>query len=147
NPTYNYLAAGTYKVTLFVTSNNGCIDSVSKQITVYPLPIVKFTFNNACQFSPVQFANQTSISSGNTIYQYFWSFGDGGISAASDPSHVYLLPGTYTVKLKAVSINNCVDSATRTIVINPTPVAGFTANTTCLVDNVIFTNTTTLFTG
>ena len=147
NPSYTYTAAGTYKVTLYITTVNGCTDSLSKFVIVNPLPVVKFTAANACQFNTVQFVNQTAASSGNTVNAYFWSFGDGGTSAASDPTHVYSLPGTYTVKLKAVTLTGCVDSTTRTITINPAPVAGFTANTTCLNDNMVFTNTSTVFTG
>lgn len=147
NPTYTYANPGTYKVTLYITTNNGCTDSLSKNVTVYANPVVKFTAANACQFNAVQFNNQTSISSGNTINQYFWKFGDGGTSAASDPTHAYALPGTYTVKLIAVTINGCSDSTTRTIVINPAPVANFTSNTTCLNDQAVFTNTSTVYTG
>ena len=147
NPTYSYATAGTYKVTLYVTTNNGCTDSISKFITVNALPTVRFTASNSCQFTTVQFSNQTAISSSTTINQYIWSFGDGGTSVASDPTHTYVLPGSYTVKLIAITINGCKDSLSRTIVINPAPVAGFTSVTTCLNDSMVFTNTSTLFTG
>ena len=41
----------------------------------------------------------TDASTGSPT-AWSWSFGDGGTSAAQDPSHVYLTPGTYTASLK-----------------------------------------------
>ncbi len=34
---------------------------------------------------------------------YFWDFGDGNTSTTANPTHTYLIDGSYTVKLKALS--------------------------------------------
>lgn len=36
----------------------------------------------------------------NTILTWEWDFGDGTVSAAQNPTHPYVAPGTYTVSLK-----------------------------------------------
>lgn len=53
---------------------------------------------------PVQFVNQ---SLGEQISQFFWRFGDGATSTATQPTHTYVDPGVYTVTL---TITNAVSS-------------------------------------
>jgi gliding motility-associated-like protein len=40
-PAHHYDAPGTYPVSLIVFSNTGCSDTVSKDVTVYPLPTIR----------------------------------------------------------------------------------------------------------
>ncbi|MBK8366260.1 MAG: PKD domain-containing protein [Bacteroidetes bacterium] len=48
-PTHQYANAGTYNVTLNITTNSNCSNSISQQVTVNPLPNVMFTANNVCE--------------------------------------------------------------------------------------------------
>ena len=43
----------------------------------------------------------------------FWSFGDGGNSALTNPSHSYNILGNYAVKLVVTGANGCKDSITK----------------------------------
>jgi PKD repeat protein len=59
---------------------------------------------------------------------YTWDFGDNSQSSEAEPSHIYTDPGTYTVKLRAIDGEGCVDSASQVVTISPPgggPVAGF----------------------
>ncbi len=47
---------------------------------------------------PVTFSANNSIGNGN-ITKYFWTFGDGSTSTASNVVHTYALPGKYTASL------------------------------------------------
>ncbi len=92
-------------------------------------PLANFTASPTSGQAPltVQF---TDVSSGN-ITSRQWSFGDGGTSSATNPSHTYAA-GTFTVSL-TVSGPNGSDTETRTdfIVVTPAsggPVADFTAS-------------------
>ncbi|MDZ7741823.1 MAG: PKD domain-containing protein [Bacteroidota bacterium] len=38
NPLYSYATAATYDVTLTLTNGEGCVDSITQQVTVHPLP-------------------------------------------------------------------------------------------------------------
>src|ERR1019366_54949 len=49
NPNHSYVSAGSYKVLLEITTNNGCIDTISKMVTVYPQPVADFTVNKPSQ--------------------------------------------------------------------------------------------------
>jgi tetratricopeptide (TPR) repeat protein len=47
----------------------------------------------------VRFESRSSVSLGTLVDRYEWDFGDGQTAADSQPVHVYLAPGTYTVTL------------------------------------------------
>ena len=61
-------------------------------------PIAQFTYSQ--NNSIVDFTNTST--NGDT---YFWNFGDGVTSTATNPSHTYTANGTYNVML--VTTNNC----------------------------------------
>ncbi|HEU0251334.1 MAG TPA: PKD domain-containing protein, partial [Solirubrobacteraceae bacterium] len=48
---------------------------------------------------PVVFTGDKSISAGPGSISYHWDFGDGASSSSADPSHTYMLAGTYTATL------------------------------------------------
>lgn len=148
NPTHAYLAAGTYQVTLAATTNIGCKDSLTRNVTVYAKPVANFTANTpVCNDSVVTFTNASNIATGTLSYA--WSFGDGGSSTNINPTRIYAAPGTYNVTLTATSNNGCKDTAVVNVLVNNRPNAGFTASATtiCLGDTILFTNTGTTGAG
>ena len=66
-----------------------------------PAPVAAFTGTPASGDAPLSVAF-TDLSTGNPT-EWLWSFGDGNLSAEQNPTHVYNLPGTYTVNLKATN--------------------------------------------
>jgi len=77
-----------------VTNNYGCKWKDTINIQFHPLTQSSFTFtSNNLDF---QFTNTSS----NAI-SYYWNFGDGNSSTLANPTHTYLLPGSYTVMLIA----------------------------------------------
>ena len=44
-----------------------------------------------------------------------WTFGDGGTSTATNPSHIYKKPGSYSVTEKVTDTNGASSSATKTV--------------------------------
>ena len=76
NPTYSFLAVGTYKVRLEVTTKYGCVDSKEIEVTVNPIAAAQISVDNNAQcapFSPV-FANQYANSQlpSVTVLKYRW---------------------------------------------------------------------------
>lgn len=59
-------------------------------------------------------------TSGGPIEEYYWTFGDGHTSYASEPTHVYENPGTYSVTLR-ILISGTYYSLTRTDYIHVYP--------------------------
>lgn len=142
--TINVNAAGTYTVT--VTDPTGCTGTYAANVTVNPLPVSSFTMSPTCFGSTATFTNTSAISAGNII-QYNWSFGDGNISTAQNPSNLYATPGNYTVSLIATSGNGCVDTVSQLINISPAPVADFGSNTVCYGNSTLFTDLSNITNG
>jgi gliding motility-associated-like protein len=69
-----------------------------------------------CQGAPAQFINN---STGGT--QFVWNFGDGNTSEAYAPSHVYDVPGLYTVTLFVSDDMGCLSPQTTSITIEVIP--------------------------
>lgn len=107
NPSHTY-NAGLFDVMLIATFPGGCIDT-----TIYPAfvnsqkPTADFYSPTIAGCSPTQinFLN-TSTDANN----FEWSFGDGGTSTNVNPSHIYNIPGYYTITLITKSDIGCADT-------------------------------------
>jgi PKD repeat protein len=146
HPSRAYAAAGTYVVKLVVTSDNGCQDSISKNITVHPKPVANFTFVNACNGVPIAFTDSSVISSGSII-GYDWDFGDSSTDTIQNPGRNYAAAGNYNVRLIIESNNGCLDTVTKTVSSHPKPAASYSATPGCKQSPVTYTSTSTIATG
>ncbi len=128
NPNHLYAVVGTYPVKLIVTSISGCKDTITKNVTVHPLPVSQFSFEDKCKGSIVPFNNLSSIIGTDSIQMPFWNFGDGSfVNNNQNPTHLFPDAGAYSVQLLNVSNYGCRDSISKIITINPYPVVSFTA--------------------
>lgn len=151
NVTHSYADTGTYIVRLIVTSDQGCIDSVSYTVTVYESPVAAFDVNTRaiCQkINDFIFTNSSTLGVGTM--KYLWDFGDGNTDTARDARHYYRNPGTYTVRLTTTSEKGCPNDSAFNITVNPEPVVGFSEPNAqqCFGNNQFnFINTSTVLTG
>jgi gliding motility-associated-like protein len=144
-PEHTY-AAGTYPARLIIFSENGCSDTITKNITIGNI-LPDFVLNNsACTGKTLDFTNTSSP----TPLSVNWDFGDGGSATTINASHAYVAAGSYQVKMRA-NFGTCIDSITKSITISSKPVTGFTtpgATDACATPaTVSFNNTTTGATG
>ena len=130
NPTHTYTASNSYNVLLTVTSNNHCIQSVTKLVTINPSPKAQFglTNNPAVALEPVYFSDFSTPTA--TIKQWLWDFGDEGSSTEQGPSHVYQNAGNYPITLTVKDGSGCSDTVTKVINISllPQVPTGFSPN-------------------
>jgi PKD repeat protein len=138
NPTHLYNVPGTYNVTLIVVDTNNDIHSVTKAISVNPLPTASFTSTPACLGDTTHFMN-LSVPAGS-VNTWSWDFGDGGTSTIQNPWHLYGASGQYTVYLIIADTNGCGDTVSKIIVVDSLPVAHFTADTVSLNNPTTFTD-------
>ncbi len=59
----------------------------------------------------------TSTDPDGTIASYSWTFGDGGSSAAQNPSHTYAAGGTYTVTLTVTDNSGASSSTSQSVTV------------------------------
>jgi len=140
NPTYLYNSDSIFTVTLAITSDKGCVDSVSLPVEVYPLPVPDFSFVSACPGFETQFTDNSSAA----VISWSWDYGDGATSNLQQESHIYDTSGTYNVQLIVMDTNQCVDSITQPVVAYPEPIAGFVLSpdsVTIIAPFITFTNT------
>ena len=102
-------------VSLVVYNNEGCFDSTSSPIVIYPNVDALFTSDSiGCSPLNIHFQNQ---SSGSITFN--WNFGDGTLSSQTNPDHIFsnntLNDVNYTIKLITSSIFGCSDSITKTL--------------------------------
>lgn len=150
NVSYPYNVDGSYPVTLIVTTNFGCSDTVTQNITIFPLPQPSFTAPSSCDPNAVNFQNTSVISSGSITGNSWNVVGHPSITSTQlNPSLTMPTHGTYQVQLITTSNNNCVDSITQTIVVDPKPIANFSIVNSegCGPITASFTNLSTIASG
>lgn len=103
NPSHTYTSAGSFTVSLTVTTAAGSNLKVSTGLisTQQPAaPSARFSASPRSGIRPlaVQF---TDLSAPGTypIQTWLWDFGDGASSTLVNPTHTYDLPGIFTVSL------------------------------------------------
>lgn len=143
-----------FNVTLTVTSDSGCVSSLSKNnyISVYPNPTAEFFTANVCAGTAVSFTDLSSIPANTTIQSWTWGFGDGSLvhSGQSVPGgHLYASANDYNVELVIVSNFGCLDSTTKPVTVNPNPVVNFSSSDTvgCEPLCISFQNSSSVLTG
>ena len=117
----NFTSAGSFNVSLQLTTSTGCVSPFfTVPITVHPLPIPDFKMSYAClPEGLVNFSNFSTIPNGTqSQFTYRWNFGDPNSSTANNdvvanPVHVYTTIGPYDIKLIVTSVDGCVDSITK----------------------------------
>lgn len=145
NAIHVYDTTGTFTIKLVVETNSGCLDSITKTITIIPAPVADFSTSSTCIGEVASFVNLTTIQSGGTL-SYSWNFGDGGTSALTNPVHQYTnAAGNYNVQLIATAANGCKDTLITNIRIanKPTPQFSWTPLIVCEGNQVTFNNTST----
>jgi gliding motility-associated-like protein len=121
-PSYTYLNAGSYTVSMTYTNAIGCQSNstISNMITVHAHPFPSFLAlpPEVDILTPtINFADQ-SVGN-NTISTWNWSFGDGSTSTSQDPSYTYPEVGSYPVTLTVVNNFGCDSSVTSYVEVQP----------------------------
>ncbi|MCS7085363.1 MAG: PKD domain-containing protein, partial [Bacteroidia bacterium] len=114
---------GTYFIDRCVTYANGRIACYTAPISIGGTAVA-FDFENPCAGKPVQFTDQSVLSTPGALYR--WDFGDGSEgSTLFNPSHTFDLAGNYAVTLTVSDPAGCVNSLTRDVRVKQTPRADF----------------------
>ena len=156
NPSHVYATAGTYNVTLTVTTDSGCISDPIANIvvTIDNRPEAGFIVPDVCiNDVATPFTDTSKIGGGQTINRPLnqWNYGDGPPASPSNNSvginglHLYTATGVYQVTQIVTSTLGCKDTIVLPITINSAdPVSAFTTPNSCSSDSVALTNLSTV---
>ena len=137
NPTYTYTNPGVYTVTLSLTSDMGCEDSIMKDVIVHALPIADFSIENHCEGDGNVFTDLSSVvNSDIALIEY--NFNDGFISSDSMVTHIFNGYGLFDVVLTATSTDGCSSSKVKTTEVFANPIVDFVASQFCFGEQTIF---------
>ncbi|MES2565888.1 MAG: PKD domain-containing protein [Bacteroidota bacterium] len=132
SPVHSFTASGTYSVILTTVSSNGCFNSDTLSVDIFPNPTADFNAPNVCINKTVTLTDLSSVTSG-TLSSWEWDFGDfSAPSTSQSPTHTYVSPGTFNVSFTVTSSKGCFATLTKTVGVFPLPVASFSVSSACL---------------
>ena len=139
NPTHSYSTADTFEVMLVATSQNGCRDSITRQVIVFPKPVANIWVNDSLQCEASNnfvFTDSSTISSGNiATNHWYYKFGDTTNQDTFTISYPYALADT--IGLILASDQGCVDTTYQTVstVLPPNIISQSLGDTLCEGDS------------
>lgn len=113
NPaTHAYTQPGTYTVTAFATSSNGCVDTLTKNVIV---PAEQMNVIITDTIYNCRSVRLTALTNGGSISNYSWQLGDGNSGTGSTITHTYTQPGNYSITLITTDAVGCTDTFSHAI--------------------------------
>jgi len=146
NPSFTFPAAGTYDVKLVSGSGAGCLDSITKQVIINPLPTADAGIDqDICNTFSVLIGGTPTSSTPNVSYNW-----DNSASLTSNTIANPTANPTITTRYSLTVTENttgCFDTSTVLITVNPIPVVNFNVADTCAGNTTIFTDLSSLTSG
>ena len=147
NAAHVFTKPGSYVVTMKTINSDNCIDSILRTVDVYHLPQPEFNYSDLPCDSNLYFHDSTSAGSG-AIAWWSWDWGDGSLPTVipapgpGDATHLYINPGSYTVRLTVSDTHGCSDTIIRVVQRAPCIKSAFLMNDTlvCARYPVTFTD-------
>jgi gliding motility-associated-like protein len=136
----------TYQVSLQVTDERGCSDTIIRDLYVNPELQIGFNADTVC------FHDETNLSAylikppTDSIVQYTWYYGDGSAQNTTpngSVSHEFLSPGIFEVKLEANNLYGCQNIFRKNIKVRENPVSSYSFIESFCQDSTLFYNSST----
>ena len=135
NPNHTYTHSGYYSVSLIVSSDNNCHDTIDREVWIYEPPVANYHYSDTACATGLLFFNDSSYSNETSISNYLWNFPDGHISNEPNTYFVFLETETsYDVSLEVTDTRGCQDTLIKSIYIQPDLLMSFNADTVCFGD-------------
>lgn len=166
-PTYNWIVNGVntgitnqvyqiqnatnnMNIVVQMNSNYQCpssnsVSSLPFAIAVYPQPLLNCSYTGNYLGANTSF--NVNVLGGTAPFNYFWEFGDGGISNLQNPTHLYGGTGIYNVQVSVTDANGCtgICNLAVNIIVAPLVTSNFTMNANIQCGNTLvnFTDNST----
>ncbi|MEO6452780.1 MAG: PKD domain-containing protein [Ginsengibacter sp.] len=124
DPVHTYKKSGFYNTKLIVTTQFGCMDSLSilKQVKVVNSPQIAIAGGaGACIPANLNFTGNL-LAADTSALSWAWDFDNGKTSALQNPpGQVYPVANTYTIKLAVTNSSGCNTQVAKTVRAFPIP--------------------------
>lgn len=129
---FNYVTPGVYTITYSGTSGGSPV-TFTTVATVLAKPAASFVIGqSASVFCAVKTVTLTDNSTGSSINQWVWTYGDGGSNTfptGGNHTYGYTIPGNFSVTLQVYNIYGCTDQITvGSVSVTPSPTAVISSN-------------------
>jgi PKD repeat protein len=140
-PSYLYANAGSYTVSLKVITQTGCASAVNKVVNVFNHPNPDFVVTNNCNAKVSSFVD-VSDAFGGSLSSWAWNFNDmfsiNNLDTGNQVSHEFSQAGVYNIELIVNTLEGCIDTLNKPILVKTSPVAAFEYTKLCVGDTVKF---------
>src|SRR6185437_3457610 len=122
---------------LIAFNAGGCADTSTDSIIAYRMPVPGFTYSSVIGCSPLE-VNFKDTSKNNFAAE--WDFDNNGTYDAYGKTISYVYPsGLYTVKMRAVTIEGCMDSTVKVnlVTVNAVPITDFSVSDSDVCYNAV----------
>jgi PKD repeat protein len=145
-PLLSYANPGNSTIQLIASATGGCKDTITRVISIYPLPLADFSAPKSCFGSPASFTNLSTATIGDTLASYTWTIGNAVPNSSSqlNPIVTFQSIDTSLVELITTTIHGCKDTVLKQVLISADPTASFALPDICAGSEVTFANTSTI---
>jgi PKD repeat protein len=107
-PSLSFDEPGIFNISMALENIQGCFDTISQAILVYPKPVADFSIApyDSCNL-PV---NVNFINNSLGAVDYSWDFNNGSISEITNPNTIFSSAGNYSVNLIVANQYQCSDT-------------------------------------
>lgn len=138
NPKKIFTDEGTYTVKLVVGTKLGCQDSISKKVTIHPVPVADFETGTICAQGTQELINTSSISKGSIdSYQWTWR---KQTSTDKNATFTFGQAGDEGISLIVTSNQGCQHSIQKQAYVNSLPTVDFNLKQLCVDEEVELTS-------
>ncbi len=128
---------------------NGCVGTDNATLTVNPIPVADFAFQNICEDQAMALNSTSTVAAPSAIVTYAWDIDNNGTVdyTTNNANHNFPGFGVYDINLTVTSDAGCTDDITQTVEVFALPVVDFTANPLCFGEPTTFTDQTVVPNG
>ncbi|MEQ8470965.1 MAG: PKD domain-containing protein, partial [Marinoscillum sp.] len=138
SPVLNFDVPGDYEASLVVNIPGCESEPIIDNFEIKESTPAGFSFSTGCEETPVNFVNEVI----NQNLTFSWDFGDGYISDAFEPSHLFPESGSYDVSLSVINDNGCENVLIKEVVIDAQPEVSFEHDLVCSNEEISFRDRT-----
>ncbi|MEZ5030861.1 MAG: gliding motility-associated C-terminal domain-containing protein [Saprospiraceae bacterium] len=119
SPEFTYSGPGTYTVTTFIDVPGGCMDTISRNVTLGMPPIdLYFSWEyQACSDTAIISLSNLSVNDSSSFLQFHWFVNGIPASDSLNAEWTVYASEQLAIRLIAISENGCVDTLDKTVVI------------------------------